>query len=61
LGKKIEHFIGFEPNCDSKMYRRWAQILGELELRDGLSKEINLDMGDMYWCQNIGYWKLPFH
>ena len=60
IGDKLGNFISMEENWDTKVDRRCAKILVELDLRDGLYEEIKLEMHGSIWNQKLDYWKIPF-
>ena len=60
IGKKFGKFIKLEDDWEDKIDRICAQILIELDMREGLYEEIVIKMHGSIWTQPIDYWKFPF-
>lgn len=61
IGNKIIKFVALEENWDTKVDRRCAKVLVELDVRDGLYEEIKVEMHGSIWNQRLNDWKIPFH
>ena len=55
IGDKLGNFISMEENWDTKVDRRCAKILVELDLRDGLYEEMKLEMHGSIWNHKLDY------
>ena len=60
IGNKLGKFIALEDDRESKIDRRCARILVEMDLRDGLFEELVIKMHGSIWRQRLDYWKIPF-
>jgi hypothetical protein len=60
IGNKLGSFVKLEPNWDSKKDRRWAWIMVEVDVREGLVGNIDLVYAGITWHQKVDYWRLPF-
>ena len=60
IGNRIGKFVALEEDWESKLDRRYAKILVELDLRNGLFEELKIFMHGSFWWQRLDYWKLPF-
>jgi hypothetical protein len=60
IKNKIGSFVKLEPNWDSKKDHRWAWILVEVDVREGLVGTIDLVYVGFTWHQKVDYWRLPF-
>jgi hypothetical protein len=60
IGNKLGSFVKLEPNWDSKKDRRWAWIMIEVDIREGLVGSIDLVYVGITWHQKVDYWRLPF-
>jgi hypothetical protein len=60
IGNKLGSFVKLEPNWDSKKDHRWAWILVEVDVREGLVGNIDLVYARITWHQKVDYWRLPF-
>ena len=50
IGNKLGNFIATEENWEENIDRRCAQILVEMDLRDGLYEELKIVMhGSVWW------------
>ena len=49
IGNKWGNFIAMEENWEEKLDRRCAQILVEMDMRDGLFEELNIVMHGSVW------------
>ena len=52
--------MALEPDWETKVDRRCARILVELDLKDGLYEEILINMHGSQWKQHLDYWKIHF-
>jgi hypothetical protein len=59
-GEKIGTFCGLNSSWESTPDQRWAWVLIEVDLCEGMLEELDLVMGEHKWVQNIDYWKLLF-
>lgn len=55
IGNKIGKFVTLEKDWESKVDRRCARILVELDLKDGLYEEIVINMHGSQWRQRLDY------
>jgi hypothetical protein len=55
IGNKIGSFVKLEPNWDSKKDHRWAWILVEVDVREGLVGTIDLVYVGFTWHQKVDY------
>ena len=49
IGEKINKLVALEENWEQKVDRRCAKILIEVDLRDGLFEEIQLEIHGSLW------------
>jgi hypothetical protein len=60
IGNKLGSFVKLEPNWDSKKDRRWAWVMIEVDVREGLVGNIDLVYAGITWHQKVDYWRIPF-
>ena len=53
--------MALEDDWESKVDRRCARIMVEMDLRDGLYEEIVIKMHGSQWKQRLNDWKISFH
>jgi hypothetical protein len=60
IGNKLVHFVDLEPSWESKFDRRWAWVLIEVDITEGLVEKIDLVCNSFNWVQRVDYWLVPF-
>jgi hypothetical protein len=60
IENRIGSFLSFEPGWESKVDRRWAWVHIEINMRLGLTEDIELVLGDFVHSQWIDYWHVSF-
>jgi len=60
IGNKIRSFFSSEPRREMKANRCWVWVQISVDLKEGMTNEIELEWGDFKWVQKIDYWRVPF-
>ena len=60
IGNRLVNFVSLEENWETKLDRRCARILVEMDLRNRLYEELKIVMHGSTWRQKLDYWKIPF-
>ena len=55
IGNKLGKFVSLDKDWESKVDRRCARILVELDLTDSLFKELVINMHGSQWKQRLDY------
>jgi hypothetical protein len=56
IGNKLGMFLSCEPRWEMKVDRWWVWVQISVDLKEGLTDEIELVWGNFNWIQKIDYW-----